>query len=106
MCEIYNSNPVLRLGKPVENLQAALKAALVSGPAGEQITAIAKQIAYFAFLTCDGLTWVRAPSKALTTLTFSSEQRYRFLLLFVGDDCQTHQAYLPLLAGRNHTQYR
>ncbi|KAJ7293704.1 peroxisomal biogenesis factor 11 [Mycena rebaudengoi] len=34
---------LLRLGKPVEHLQAALRAALTSAPAAEQITTIARQ---------------------------------------------------------------
>lgn len=53
---------VLRLGKPLEHLQAALKAALASGPAGEQITTIGRQISYFGYLSFDALVWVRLQS--------------------------------------------
>ncbi|KAJ4486294.1 peroxisomal biogenesis factor 11 [Lentinula aciculospora] len=51
---------LLRLGKPLEHLQAALKAALASGPPGEQITAIGRQIGYFGYLSFDALVWVNA----------------------------------------------
>ncbi|KAJ7361609.1 peroxisomal biogenesis factor 11 [Mycena albidolilacea] len=48
---------LLRLGKPLEHLQAALRAALAPAPALEQITTIARQIAYFWYLTFDALSW-------------------------------------------------
>ncbi|KAJ4489393.1 peroxisomal biogenesis factor 11 [Lentinula edodes] len=57
---LATARKLLRLGKPFEHLQAGLKAALVSGPAGEQITTIGKQIAYFAYLSFDALVWVNA----------------------------------------------
>lgn len=49
----------MRLGKPVEHLQAALKAALSSAPAPEQITTIGRQLGYFGYLTYDAIVWVR-----------------------------------------------
>ncbi|RDB29380.1 Peroxisomal membrane protein PMP27 [Hypsizygus marmoreus] len=51
---------LLRLGKPVEHLQAALRAALATGPPTEQITTIARQIAYFGFLSYDVIVWANA----------------------------------------------
>ncbi|KAJ6604779.1 peroxisomal biogenesis factor 11 [Mycena vulgaris] len=44
---------LLRLGKPMEHLQAALRAALTTAPPAEQITTIARQVAYFLYLTFD-----------------------------------------------------
>lgn len=49
----------MRLGKPVEHLQAALRAVNTVGAAGEQITTIGRQLAYFGYLTNDALVWVR-----------------------------------------------
>ncbi|KAK7064121.1 peroxisomal biogenesis factor [Favolaschia claudopus] len=51
---------LLRLGKPMEHLQAALRAALTSAPPLEQITTIARQIAYFLYLTLDALSWAHS----------------------------------------------
>lgn len=42
----------------MENLQAALRAVLSSSSPPEQITTIARQIAYFGYLSLDGLVWV------------------------------------------------
>lgn len=56
-----NPTTVLRIGKPVEHLQAALKATLTSGPAVEVILAVARQIAYFIYLSYDLFVWVRLP---------------------------------------------
>ncbi|KAJ7727848.1 peroxisomal biogenesis factor 11 [Mycena maculata] len=51
---------LLRLGKPMEHLQAALRAAMVSAPPAEQITTIARQIAYFLYLSFDTFSWAQA----------------------------------------------
>ncbi|KAG6820378.1 hypothetical protein H0H93_001349 [Arthromyces matolae] len=48
---------LLRLGKPLEHLQAALRATLASGPANEQILTISRQLAYFGYLSLDALVW-------------------------------------------------
>ncbi|KAJ3719776.1 peroxisomal biogenesis factor 11 [Lentinula raphanica] len=66
---LATARKLLRLGKPLEHLQAALKAALVSGPAGEQITTIGRQIGYFGYLSFDALVWVNA----VKFYSFSSE---------------------------------
>jgi peroxin-11B len=44
----------------MEHLQAALRAAAVSGPAGEQIATIGRQLGYFGYLVYDALVWVSA----------------------------------------------
>lgn len=49
----------MRLGKPVENLQAALRAFYGAGQPAEQILTIAKQLSYFGYLSHDALVWVR-----------------------------------------------
>jgi hypothetical protein len=49
---------VMRLGKPMEHLQAALKAASASGYPAEQLTTIGRQLGYFGYLTNDALVWV------------------------------------------------
>ncbi|KAI0815261.1 peroxisomal biogenesis factor 11 [Irpex lacteus] len=51
---------LMRLGKPMEHLQAALKAASASGPAAEQLTTIGRQLGYFGYLTNDALVWANA----------------------------------------------
>ncbi|KXN89907.1 Peroxisomal membrane protein PMP30A, partial [Leucoagaricus sp. SymC.cos] len=48
---------VIRLGKPMEHLQAALKASLTSDPPAETITTVARQIGYFGYLIYDTLVW-------------------------------------------------
>ncbi|KAG2061973.1 peroxisomal biogenesis factor [Suillus hirtellus] len=51
---------VMRLGKPVEHLQAALRVASSSGEVGEQVTSIGRQLAYFGYLTYDTALWANA----------------------------------------------
>ncbi|KAK0208363.1 peroxisomal biogenesis factor 11 [Desarmillaria ectypa] len=51
---------LLRLGKPMEHLQVALRAVLSSSSAPEQITTIARQLAYFGYLSLDGLVWANS----------------------------------------------
>jgi len=49
---------LMRLGKPLEHLQAALKAASApSVQAAEQLTTIGRQLGYFGYLTNDALVW-------------------------------------------------
>jgi peroxin-11B len=52
---------VLRLGKPLEHLQAALRASQTTGVFGEQVTAIGRQLAYFGYLAYDTAIWVCEP---------------------------------------------
>lgn len=49
---------VMRLGKPLEHLQAALRATASTGNVGEQLTTIGRQLAYAGYLTYDSLVWV------------------------------------------------
>ncbi|THH32003.1 hypothetical protein EUX98_g2179 [Antrodiella citrinella] len=51
---------VMRLGKPIEHLQAALRAYQTSGIAAEQITIIGRQLAYFGYLSYDAFVWANA----------------------------------------------
>ncbi|KDQ63612.1 hypothetical protein JAAARDRAFT_118980 [Jaapia argillacea MUCL 33604] len=53
---------MMRLGKPLENLQAALRAiqSYGKGETGEQITTIARQLSYFGYLSYDTLVWANA----------------------------------------------
>ncbi len=48
----------MRLGKPLEHLQAALRATLAAGPIEETLTTIARQLGYFGYLTYDAVVWV------------------------------------------------
>lgn len=50
--------PVMRLGKPLEHLQAALRATAGTGPMGEQITTIGRQLGYAGYLAYDSIIWV------------------------------------------------
>ncbi|VDB99796.1 unnamed protein product [Peniophora sp. CBMAI 1063] len=51
---------LLRLGKPVEHLQAALRTAQTTGEIKEQVTMIGRQLGYFGFLAYDALVWANA----------------------------------------------
>jgi peroxin-11B len=51
----------MRLGKPLEHLQAALRAAHSSGDAAQQITKVGRQLSYFGYLSYDTLIWVSTP---------------------------------------------
>jgi len=50
----------MRLGKPLEHLQAALRAAQTTGDLKEQVTTIGRQLGYFGFLAYDALVWANA----------------------------------------------
>ncbi|KIK96363.1 hypothetical protein PAXRUDRAFT_826031 [Paxillus rubicundulus Ve08.2h10] len=64
---------LMRLGKPVEHLQAALRAAQATGELGEQLATICRQIAYFGYLTYDTIVWANAVK--LINLKTSTSQR-------------------------------
>jgi len=51
---------LLRLGKPLEHLQAALRAAQSAGDLKEQLTTIARQLGYFGYLAYDAAAWANA----------------------------------------------
>jgi len=76
---------LMRLGKPIEHLQAALKASLAPGPLAETITTVARQIGYFGYLSSDALVW--ANSIKFIKLDSQSAQRVAkrsFQLWFTG----------------------
>ncbi|KAF8642399.1 hypothetical protein AX16_009665 [Volvariella volvacea WC 439] len=79
---------LMRLGKPMEHLQAALKASLGSGPATEQITTIARQLCYFFYLAYDALVWantiklVNLPKETATKVTKLSNRFWLAGILF------------------------
>ncbi|KZP12064.1 peroxisomal biogenesis factor 11 [Athelia psychrophila] len=62
---------LMRLGKGLEHLQAALRATQSSGPAGEQITTIGRQLAYAGYLTYDALVW----ANSVKVLNFTRERK-------------------------------
>ena len=64
---------MLGLAKPVEHLQAALRATQATGPLGEQLTTVARQVAYFLYLTYDGIVW----ANAIKFITLSPERAQR-----------------------------
>jgi peroxin-11B len=49
---------VLRLGKPIEHLQATLRASASNESPVEILLLIAKHVGYFAFLSYDAIAWV------------------------------------------------
>ncbi|KAF7784423.1 hypothetical protein Agabi119p4_588 [Agaricus bisporus var. burnettii] len=55
--QLGTGRKLMRLGKPMEHLQAALRASLSPGPISETLTTVARQIAYFGYLTYDALVW-------------------------------------------------
>jgi len=72
---------LMRLGKPMEHLQAALRATLTSGPVIEQITTIARQIGYFGYLSYDVFAWahtIKFITLSPETAKKVSKQSFRF----------------------------
>ncbi|KAF8581638.1 peroxisomal biogenesis factor 11 [Ramaria rubella] len=57
---LASGRKLMRLFKPIENLQAALRAMQASASALEQITSIARQLAYFGYLTYDMVVWAHS----------------------------------------------
>jgi Peroxisomal biogenesis factor 11 (PEX11) len=72
----------MRLGKPIEHLQAALRATLSSGPIQETITTIARQIGYFGYLSTDAVIWVWD--------SFAIHERYHIFFLSIGTFHKIH----------------
>lgn len=98
---------VMRLGKPMEHLQAAMRVALTPGVPVEQITTIGRQLAYFWYLFNDTLVWVRK---------LSSNKTYTYAQVNPGEHCQVlqpeaqhlcsrEQTCQPILAHRNTVQH-
>jgi hypothetical protein len=59
---MVNMQLVMRLGKPMEHLQAALRASASDGFSAETLLFIARHVGYFAFLSYDAIAWVCALS--------------------------------------------
>ena len=51
----------MRIGKPLEHLQLALKAATSFSRPGESITTILRQLSYAGYLVYDAAIWVCLP---------------------------------------------
>jgi len=50
----------MRLGKPIEHLQAALRATF-AGSGEEIVTTVARQLSYSGYLTYDAIVWASQP---------------------------------------------
>lgn len=101
-----NRSPVMRLGKPVEHLQAALRAAQSSTELGEQLATIGRQLAYFGYLTYDAIVWVSflhipVSTRALHLSGKCSQSRQP--QAFHHSESGFHLK--PVLAVRNFTQH-
>ncbi|EJD03852.1 PEX11-domain-containing protein [Fomitiporia mediterranea MF3/22] len=64
---------LLRLGKPLEHLQAALRAASSFTRPGEQITTILRQLCYAGYLIYDAAVWANAAK--FVTLSKEANQK-------------------------------
>jgi len=64
---------MMRIGKPLEHLQAALRAAQSTGHMGEQIATIGRQLAYAGYLTYDSIVW--ASSVKFINLSKGTKER-------------------------------
>lgn len=97
----------MRLGKPMEHLQAAMRAALSPGVPAEQITTIGRQLAYFGYLFHDTLVWVRVDRLGnIDTFTEARIGQRRQVLQPETQYCSScEQARQPVLALRNTAQH-
>lgn len=77
---------VMRLGKPMEHLQAALRATTGGGKPAEQLTTIGRQLGYFGYLTYDALVWVRSWIHG-----FTADSKYSTLTILPGEHRQSLQ---------------
>ncbi|KAI0051739.1 peroxisomal biogenesis factor 11 [Auriscalpium vulgare] len=57
---LATARKLLRLGKPLEHLQLALRAAQTTGEVREQVTTIGRQVGYFGYLTYDAIVWANS----------------------------------------------
>lgn len=58
---MHNDPPVMRIGKPVEHLQAAVKGLDLTDPV-LKFTTIGRQLGYAGYLVNDTLVWVSTES--------------------------------------------
>ncbi|KAF4623095.1 hypothetical protein D9613_001914 [Agrocybe pediades] len=76
---------LMRLGKPLEHLQAALRASLSSGPIEETLTTVARQIGYFGYLSYDAIVWAHSIKFiALSPETAKTVTKRAFQFWFAG----------------------
>lgn len=98
----------MRLGKPMEHLQAALRAALTSAPPLESITTIGRQLGYFLYLFFDMLAWV------ISSVSMAFEKAAHIVLGPIHQVCELSTRYRcenlsvrqPLMAGWNSSEHR
>jgi len=93
--EPYRFHSVMRLGKPLEHLQAALKAtqsATLSQHSIERFTTIARQLSYTGYLTLDAVVWANSvkfvnlvPTKAEKVLKASLRFWFAGILFGLGN---------------------
>jgi len=76
---LASGRKLLRLGKPVEHLQSALKSTQLKATTGEKITTIGRQLGYAGYLLFDGIVW--AHSVRFLRLTPDRAQKYTKLSL-------------------------
>jgi len=67
---LASGRKLMRLFKPLEHLQAALRATQMATTAPEQITTIGRQLGYAGYLTYDMLVWAHA----IRFVTFTPER--------------------------------
>ena len=97
--------PVIRLGKPVEHLQAALRATFAPGPASETVTTVARQVAYFGYLSYDVLVWVCTHLiHHLSNVHCSKGKLYKIHQSEPGDSKAYNENIISSLVRRNRVQ--
>ncbi len=96
----------MRLGKPLEYLQAALRAAQSTGDIKEQLATIARQLGYFGYLTSDAVVWVCARhSRTISMMNvFPSGQRYQVHRSEARNIPEGPKNLKPFLASRHFVQ--
>lgn len=95
----------MRLGKPLEHLQAALRATLAAGPIEETLTTIARQLGYFGYLTYDAVVWVCLSNlHAVPTTNSITGQQHQVHLSRSWNCKEGGQEGLPILVCRYYLQ--
>ena len=97
----------MRLGKPLEHLQAALRAAQSTGDLKEQLTTIARQLGYFGYLAYDAVVWVcarRSPTTNIVTV-FPSGQCYQIYHHEARHISEGPKNFEPFLASWHFVQH-
>ncbi|GJJ09694.1 hypothetical protein Clacol_003918 [Clathrus columnatus] len=71
---LASGRKLMRIFKPLENLQTALRTLQAIGSPTEQITTIARQLSYFGYLSYDMLVW----SHSIRFVAFTPERAAKF----------------------------